>query len=664
MSTGNIEAIYPLTPVQDGILFHTLYAPDSPLYIQQYTAQLDGDLDTDAFRAAWDRVIGRHAVLRSLLTWEGRERPLQIVKGQVTAEWRIEDWTQDPESQEARLDEFLEADRARGFKLDEAPLMRFALFRLTETATQFVWSHHHIIIDGWSMGIVLDEVMRSYEALTSGAEPELGPVADYRSYVTWLHERDAGKDEQWWRRSLEGVTEATPLPIDRVTSDTPWAERHDEHVVRLDQATTSQLGEFARNNGLTINTVVRGAWSLVLARYSGRNEVIYGATVAGRPPELDGALNMVGLFINTLPIRSLIEPASTVRDWLTDLQRSQSEMAPYESTPLVDVQRWSATPQGEPLFNSLLVFENVPVPRSPSEGLSSSKVRYLQRSNYPFAVLVMPGTELEFIVLYDADRYDRRIIERLAGQLVHTVAELIADPNRQLESIDVMPPDESAEVLGEWNATDAPYPADATMYALIAAQAKTHPDDVAVVDSAESLTYSELISRAGVVAEHLAGLGVGPNDRVGIAMDRSAAMVTAIVGVLGAGAAYVPIDPEVPDARRRFLLADTSAQALITDVDGRSDDIPTITLGPGGSVVAAPGTRGAVTRAASPEDLAYVLYTSGSTGQPKGVAVTHRNLVNSTHARLHAYGEPVGRFLLLSPFHFDSSVAGIFSSLS
>ena len=575
MTTGNIEAIYPLTPVQDGILFHTLFAPDSPLYIQQYTAQLDGVLDVDAFRGAWDLVIERHAVLRSLLTWEGRERPLQLVKKTVEPEWRIEDWSQDPGSQKSRLDEFLDVDRARGFTLDEAPLMRFALFQLSDSATQFVWSHHHVIIDGWSMGIVLDEVMRSYEALSTGGKPELGPVADYRGYVTWLHERDASADENWWRESLGDGDEATPLPIERATLDSPWAERHDERFVGLDLATTSRVAEFARTNGLTINTVVRGAWSLVLSRYSGRNEVVYGATVAGRPPEVDGALDMVGLFINTLPVRSVVEPGATVRDWLTGLQRSQSDMAPYESTPLVDIQRWSDVGQGEPLFTSLLVFENVPVPASPTGGLSSSKVRYLQRSNYPLAVLVMPGPEIEFIVLYDADRYDARVIDRLANQLVHALTELISDPNRTLDTIDVMPPQETAEILGEWNTTAAPYPSDSTMFDLVAEQARANPTATAVMGTTGSLTYAELMERAGVIAEHLAALGVGPNDRVGIAIDRSAALVTGIVGVLAAGGAYVPIDPEVPEARRRFLLADTSARGLITDVAGHSAEIPT-----------------------------------------------------------------------------------------
>jgi hypothetical protein len=387
---ANIEAVYPLTPVQEDILFHTLYAPESPLYFQQNTAVIDGALDVAPFRAAWQRVIDRHPALRSLLTWEGRERPLQVVRSVVKPEWRIEDWRgMAPDVQEQRLAEFLEADRSRGFVLDEAPLMRFALFRTGEGAHRFVWSHHHVVIDGWSMGIVLDEVFAAYEALARGAEPELPAPAPYREYVRWLHVHDDAGEEAHWSRVLAGFTTATGLGVERPT-DSPWAERHAEEIVRLPVATTERLRMTARRNGLTVNTILRGAWALVLGRYSGDDDVVFGATFAGRPAELDRSMEMVGLFINTLPVRVRIDHDVAVGEWLGGLQRAQIDGAAYESTPLSDVQAWGDVPNGEPLFHTLLVFENVPHPTGRSGTVATSDVRYLQRSNYPLAVLVMP----------------------------------------------------------------------------------------------------------------------------------------------------------------------------------------------------------------------------------------------------------------------------------
>ena len=665
---ANIEAIYPLTPVQEGILFHTLYAPGSPLYFQQYSVLLEGTLDEGRYREAWQLVIDRHETLRSLLTWEGRERPLQIVRNHVEPQWRIEDWREEPVERHAeRLAAFLTADRKQGFALDVAPLMRFALMRIGDDAHRFVWSHHHVVVDGWSMGIILDEVFYCYEALMAGAAPDLAPPAPYRDYVRWLHEHDPAIGEDHWRRLLAGFTTATRLRVETPGVASPWAERHDEEIVRLSASATRRLTSFGRTNGLTLNTIFRGAWALVLNRYSGEDDVVFGATVSGRPPELDGAMDMVGLFINTLPVRAHIEPAVPIVDWLRRLQLEQIDAAAFESTPLVDVQRWSDVPKGEPIFQTLLVFENVPHPSSQAGVLASSDIRYLQRSNYPLAVLVMPGDELEMILLYDADRYQAGVIRRMARQLVRTLEAISEDPIRPTGEVPFFPPDELAQIVLDWNRTEADYPASETVHSLVLSAAERSPDRPAVIGEGATLTYADLVARARVLAGRLRRLGVGPDARVGVAGERSAGTVVAILGVLLAGGAYVPLDPRQPPVRSQYLVSDTSAVAVVVgrDVDLGDVAAAVVTVDVGGGLIdASPDDERVIASGSGPDDLAYVLFTSGSTGRPKGVAVTHRNLVNSTHARLHAYGGPVTSFLLLSPFHFDSSVAGLFSSLT
>lgn len=672
--SGNIEAIYPLTPVQDGILFHSVYSPDAPLYFQQYTCLLEGALEPDDFKRSWEISIERHPTLRSMLAWVGREQPLQVVRGRVDAEWRMEDWrTEPPESTDRRLEAFLEADRERGFRLDAAPLMRFALFRVDERRHRFVWSHHHVILDGWSLEIVLDEVLTSYADLRAGREVSLPPAARYRDYVRWLRGRDLGTAEGYWRSELRGVDQATRLPIEAGPARSRWTERHGEVTVVIDRDGTRRLRAFARERGLTVNTLLRGAWAIVLGRYSGRDDVVFGATVSGRPPELDGSLEMVGLFINTIPVRVRLQPDRAALEWLHDVQERQVAASPYESTPLAAIQSWSEVPSGEPLFETLLAFENVARPETAAGEIDVTDARYLQRSNYPLAVLAMPGDEIEIIMLFDLDRFEGPVIRRMGRQLAEVLRSIVEDPARPLRDLAFFPQDELREIVMDWNATDAPYPRRQRIHDLFSAAAERAPESIAVTGDGHEFTYDDLRARAGRIAEELRGLGVKPNDRIAIAIDRSPAMAAAIFGVLQAGGAYVPIDPSLPASRAAFLVADTRARALVAgtgvDLDGflRSDPpVPVVRIDAAGMVERGPSAPLPADdrRNAAPDDLAYVMYTSGSTGKPKGVAVTHRNLVNSTHARIHAYGEPVERFLLLSPYFFDSSVAGIFSSLT
>ncbi len=665
----NIDAIYPLTPVQQGILFHTLYAPDSPLYFQQYTCVLHGALDADVFRKSWQLVIDRHPALRSLFAWEGREQPLQIVRKTAEADWEEGDWAAaDAAEQDRLLEGFLEADRRRGFVLDAAPLMRFAIFRTGEQTHRFVWSHHHIIVDGWSMGVVLDEVFRSYEALASGSQSDLAAPPPYRDYVRWLKAQDAAPAEAFWRGELSGFGAATSPRIGERPNGAGWAERHAEEVIHISAEGSAGAAGFARRHGLTINTIFRAAWALLLSRYSSSDDIVFGATVAGRPPELPGALDMVGLFINTVPVRLAVPTDQAVLDYLHVVQARQVAASAHETAALVDVQGWSDVPGGEPLFETLLVFENVPNPGSAASSLTTSDIRYLQRSNYPLAVLVMPGDEIEVIFLYDADRYEGAIIGRMARQLAHLVEALVAAPDTRLGDLQALPSAELVEVLHHWNATAAEYPIDGTAHQMMLEAAAAHPERVAVVGSGVVVTYRELAARAEIVARHLTRLGVGPDDRIGIDMPRSPGMVVAIFGVLMAGAAYVPIDSGLPPLRRSLLLEETAARAVITEpgTDSGDESLPAIHVDGAGAVTAAPEPASPATSlaASGPDDLAYVIFTSGSTGTPKGVAVSHRSLVNSTTARLGAYGEPVDTFLLLSPFIFDSSVAGLFSTLT
>ena len=423
-----VEDIYPLSPLQQGLLFHTLRAPSSGVYFQQMSCTLEGALDTAAFRAAWRGVAQRHSVLRTSFAWEGLEEPLQLVEAEAEPEWREEDWRgADEEEQRRRLEEFLEADRVRGFGHARAPLMRLSLFQLSDEHYQFTWSLHHLVLDGWSAPVLVREVLALYEASRRGAELSLPRPRPYRDYIMWLRAQDMGRAASFWRRTLAGFDAPTRLPSGDATAE---GGRHQQHL-SLGAETTTELERFARGQRVTLNTLAQGAWALVLARLTGRRDVVFGSVVSGRPAELAGAEEMVGVFINTLPVRARLDEGQAVGDWLRGLQEQQAEMRQYEYSPLVEVQGWSDVPRALPLFESFLNFLNYPaVETGPGgvAGLRVGAVRSFERANYPLVVDASQGAEFTVEITSDAARYGPGDVARMLEQFGQIISTLVARP--------------------------------------------------------------------------------------------------------------------------------------------------------------------------------------------------------------------------------------------
>ncbi len=449
-----IEDVYPLTPMQEGMLFHWLFDPRGGLYIQQFTCVLNGALDVGAFERAWRWVIGRHPALRTAFPTIAGDRPLQVVYREPPLPITEHDWRGlEPDEQAERLEGVLDADRDQGFEPARAPLMRLALYRLSDAAYQLLWSCHHTLLDGWCLPLVLKEVLIGYEAFHQGAAAELPPSRPYRDYVAWLLERDDSEAEDYWRQTLAGFRAATPLTVDRPVAPAEPA-RHAERQCRLGPETTAALQLQARVNQLTLNTLLQGAWALLLSRYSGRSDVVFGATVSGRPAALSGVESMVGLFINTLPVRVAVAEASLVRDWLRSLQAAQQMQRPYESTPLVEIQSQSEVPRGQPLFESILVFQNYPIDASlPARAgrLGVADVRVLERTHYPLTITIVPSEELSLRVGYDARRFDGATIDRLLGHLRTLLEGLAAGLDRRLEELSMLTVAEQELLLRQWN---------------------------------------------------------------------------------------------------------------------------------------------------------------------------------------------------------------------
>jgi amino acid adenylation domain-containing protein/non-ribosomal peptide synthase protein (TIGR01720 family) len=431
-----IEAIYPLSPLQQGILFHSLYDNSSSMYVSHLSCALSGDLDVVAFKQAWQRVVDRHAVLRTGFVWEGQTKPLQIVRQRVDSPWIDHDWRHySPAEQQERLKTYLETDRERGFDFLHAPLLRLTLIRMSEDSYHFLWSHHHVVLDGWSAMKITGEVFALYEAFARGEELQLPHTLTYRDYIAWLREQDLKEAESFWRQTLAGFT--SPTPVGGLTSSSTRRDYQSQQR-RLSTELTRDLETLAHEHQLTVNTLLQGAWGLLLSRHSGRDDVLFGGTVSGRPAVLAGVGDTVGLFINTLPVRVQVKKGTTLLPWLKDLQEQQLEARQYEYTPLIELHGWSELPRHVQLFESILVFENFPVDVSLGERSRRLKINDLKfdiEVNYPLAFVIKPGAALTLEMIYDSVRFDQVYIDTMLRHVETLLASMVVQPAAMLHEL-------------------------------------------------------------------------------------------------------------------------------------------------------------------------------------------------------------------------------------
>jgi hypothetical protein len=407
--------------------------------VEQLSWTVEGAFEPATFVRAWETAIERHTILRSSFHWRGLDQPVQVVHPRVSLPHRHEDWCGvAPEAQQERLADLLAADREAGYALEQAPLLRLCTVRLSEQRHHLIWSFHHLLLDGWSVSLLLQEVQACYLALCQGQRPQLPPARPYREYLAWLGQQDLGAAEHYWRAALAGVRSAASLAPGRALPAT-GSPRYAEIEHRLSSTLTADLQRLAREEQLTLNSLMQAGWALLLSRYTGSTDVLFGATVAGRPAALGGVEERIGLFINTLPVRVQLPADTAARHWLQCHQAAQLESRRYEYTPLSQVQEWSAVPSGVPLFESLLVFENYPVAAALAQqaqhGLSVRDVRFMEQNNYPLTLLVNPGERLILRLSYEDARFEATMIERVLDQLEELLTAIVANPDLHVRDL-------------------------------------------------------------------------------------------------------------------------------------------------------------------------------------------------------------------------------------
>jgi amino acid adenylation domain-containing protein/non-ribosomal peptide synthase protein (TIGR01720 family) len=632
IKAASIEEIFPLSPLQKGLLFHTLFEPSEAVYFEQLTCELHGRFDEAAFAETWRLLVSRHPILRTAFVWKGQREPVQVVHRTLEMPWRKEDWREfTPAQQAEKLKDFLADDRKRGFEPNRAPLMRLATLRLSETVWQLVWSHHHLLLDGWSLPLLLREFGVAYGAFSTGRSPALPPARPFGAYLQWLQKRDASRDEQFWRDQLRGFSVPTPLTVDKPG---PAGKVHEVIDFAIDEADTARLQQIARDHQVTLNTLSQGAYALVLSRYASTEDVIFGVTVSGRPADLAGVENIVGLFINTLPLRVTVTDDAEAGPWLRALQDRQVALQEHGHAALSDIQGWSSVPRGQQLFESLFVFINYPVDSALSHrfgDLEPRQVHFVEQTSYPLTIDVLPGPKLTLRTSFDTARFDRETVLRLLGHIRQALLSL-GRPGIQLGQIELVAGAERAALLA---ASTPPAPVedlrDGSLHAWFVRQAATTPDGIALSSESGTLTYAELDRASNAIAHRLRGFGVQRGTLVGLFLERDAPLLVGLLGILKAGGAYLPLDPIYPDDRLDYTIEDSAIPVIITSSELSSRlsnpmvmrlELDASCLHPAEGEDCSP-----LPVVNSPEDPAYVIYTSGSTGRPKGCIVTHRNVL-------------------------------------
>ncbi len=666
---GEIENIYSLTPMQKGMWFHSALDRQTAAYFEQTRFTMRGALDVQLFERSWMELAKRHLVLRANFVNGPAGEPLQIIYRDKPVGFEYEELLHlQVHEKQAYLDEKAEEDKLRGFDMEHDALVRFTILRTEEQSYHVLWSFQHILMDGWCLAQLTQELFEIYSALTSGKQPAGGKGSDYGDYIEWLEKQDDQAASGYWTAFLAGYEGQTvlpgqkePAPSGRFTADHVTAELGKDLSKRMDRVAKQHL--------VTVNTLLQAVWGVMLQKYNGTNDAVFGSVVAGRPAEIPGIESMIGLFINTVPVRVNSEVDTVFADLMAKLQERALDSGRYDYYPLYEIQARSVQKQN--LINHIIAFENYPVDEQMEQagdqqhgGLTIADVQMEEQTNYNFNVTVMPGTEIEIRFDFNAEVFDKDSIERLKGHLVHLLEQVTDNPEITVGELELVTEAEKADLLGRFNDTTTEFPRGQTLIQLFEEQAEYIPDATAISMNEQEMTYRELNERVNRLARTLRSHGISQGRLVAIMAERSIEMVIGILAAHKAGAAYVPIDPEYPEERIRFLIEDSGAQVMLTQsrLRERLAGLDSVILLDDESFYHEDGTN--LNQGIEATDLACVIYTSGTTGKPKGNLVSHRNIVRVVQNTNYIDITNRDHVLQLSSYSFDGAIFDIFGALT
>ncbi|MBO9203417.1 MULTISPECIES: non-ribosomal peptide synthetase, partial [Niastella] len=665
-----IASLYPLSGLQQGMLFHGLYNKQVKAYIEQFACTFTGGMNPAVFKSTWAELCRRHSILRTGFYYDNFNIPVQCVFAHAAPDIKEIDFSNKSETaQQQAIADYELHDREQGFDFSQAPLMRISLLRLSDNRYRMIWTFHHILLDGWSTPVVMREFLEVYESLLAGLSAPAQREDRYEDYILYINRRDRFAEEAYWRDYLDGIEAATLLPFIHSTERTKGVGTHLAEPLRLDVRQTDAIQQYARQHRITVNTLMQGVWAYLLSRYTGKDEVMFGVVVSGRPEELPDIEERVGLYINTLPLRYTCTGNQSATTWLQQLQAQQVKSRKHQYAGLNDIQSWTDI-RGD-IFDSIMVFENYPVNKIIAEKKWSLQVQdtvFDERSNYPLNIVITENDEIDILFRYNAAVLDTYYAKQIRDQFQHILLQLVdgVANTGEIRLLDLSAEKELLERFS-YNGPVNMVAASTTLVQLFEQQVQLCADAPALVFGEEQLSYHQLDARSNQIARYLQQQGVGSQSLVGLCLDRSTALICSILGILKAGGAYVPLDPGYPKERLQYMIDDCNCQLVITHSNyvhllQDSHAIP-ICLDEQETVFSLLPDR-KVDAAINTQSLAYVIYTSGSTGRPKGVMVPHGSVVQFINCQSAYFGiDNTDRILQFSNYSFDASVEQIFLAL-
>lgn len=663
LNKANLQDLYPLSPMQQGMLFHALYQPDSQAYFEQMSYDIQGNLDCDIFKQSWQLLHNRHDALRTVFVHKKSAKLLQMVLKHREVEFDCIDLSDlSPEQQSERIEQYRQQDRAKGFELSKDRLSRIQLFKTQADRYAMIWSVHHIIMDAWCFGIIYRELMACYRSLLQQQPLHLPPAPPYSRYIQWLDKQDKDAARDFWQRYLHDYDDAVSLyGQQQQGGDYCYAKQ----TLRLSKQHTEQLSAAVRAAKVTLNTAVQAAWALLLAAHNSRNDIVFGVTVSGRPAAVVNVENSVGLFINTVPLRIGIDDRLSVSAFLQQVQQQALSTEPYHYYALADIQNQCELKQN--LLNHVLVFENIPqADGEDSEALANGfairQTDMFEHPHYPLMLSVNPGASIELTLTYNRSVYSDLKIGRVAEQLEHLLQQMAGLPEVRIAELSILPKMQHAQILNRYSAVnDAADPE--LLLDLFARRQDEQPDSLAVIGTDRQLSYRQLQQRSNRFAHYLIDhCGLKAGDKAAVLLPRNADLVVALLGILKAGAAYLPLDNAYPQARIEYILEHSLATILVTGATDTVWPVPAVTVDLALCLCADDSDPGIKL---SPEQLAYLIYTSGSTGQPKGVMIEHGNVgVFCRNLAQRFDFNQRDKLLALTTVSFDISVLELLGSLT
>ena len=666
-----IESLYRLSGLQQGMLFHGLYNEGKGAYSEQMLCDFV-NLDIDILKESWEFIFKRHSILRTGFIHNEVSVPVQCVYREVKLPLEILDYRgMSKAEQEEALKKYEEDDRKKGFDFNTPPLIRFGLIRLSEDRYRMLWSWHHILFDGWSLPVLMEEFMNTYETLKSGKKIVLNEIDRFEDYIRYIERGNKERHEKFWSDYMKGVEQGTLLPFIGTTAQrNKGIGEYGTEVLVFDEETTSKAEAFAQKNRITVNTLMQGVWSYLLHKYTGNDDITFGAIVSGRPDDLPGVEQRVGLYINTLPLRSVINDEQGIAKWLQEIQKQQLASRQFQHTPLQDIQRLTGV-SGD-LFDSLLVFENYPVSEIVKANKWSLKIENVvlkERTNYPLTLMIGAAKEITINFSYNSEILRKEFVKEIRDHFENVFQQIISKKVNTAGEIKLLSKEEEDRILFEFNNTKVDNPKNKSLVDLFEEQAANSPDSIALIFEDKNLTYEELNENANKLAHYLKIKGVKADTLVPICMERGIEMITGIIAILKAGGAYVPVDPDYPAERKSFMLEDSGAALMLcsekvkTELpDTKNTEVIVTDSGKDKSEIEKQSAKN-LNEKVDPKNLTYVLYTSGSTGNPKGVRMPGSSLVNLLLWQDKQFTNKSRKVLQFTSLNFDVSFQEIFSTL-